>query len=898
MAVISQVGIVDGQVLYAEHILRIINALSALSSNDILISGNLYNTGSFYQLGTSSFTGDSVQISSSLFILPVSVSNDDSLTRLLVINPSTGRISYKNSTSLTSSANFSGSFSGSFQGDGSNLTGIVSSKWTGSTSISRQGDVSVTGSLRVTSALTSSIISASSGITGSLFGTSSWATNASQSISSSVAISSSYVISSSYAISGSYNTITNDGALVNKRNRLVVKEGLQAVDSASIDGTALEWGGAIRTNRFLDSAVLTGSSIYVGNSSPIDTFSIRARWIELVGDAASTGTPSIRILKNNGPYVNTVVVSSSLVVEQNISASFISGAFYGDGSQLTGISGGSKWTGSTTLSRLGSVVISGSLIISGSDSNFINSSITSSIISSSQFTGSLFGTSSWATNASQSISSSVAISSSFARTGNGIFSGSFSGSYVGDGSGLTGISGGSKWTGSTVISRLGNVEITGSIIISASTNYNIIGASSFTGPVTASIISGSAVTGSLFGTSSWATNASQSISSSVAISSSFSTFAISASYATSSANAISASYIDLARSASVSISSSISQTSSFARSGNGIFSGSFSGSYVGDGSGLTGISGGSSKWTGSTSISRLSDVSITGSFTVSGSDQINILGASQFTGPITASIISASSGITGSLLGTASFATTASYAYNTINPAVNSDQRYFESTDFAGTVQGDLGIFIGGTQFGGGVIFSDQYGLGTAENVLGVYRIFTGTSTSGSGWMYKGYSGGFGNAYLFGRGNALTGRWRIAISSSLSSSNNDIWTASLGFMDNGTNNSYGAYFRWSPAENSGKWRAILQKGLTSSSLDTGVVPNTSYSIFQIESNASGTAVTFSIDDVPVASGSSNISTGSAESFGWWVSVQKASGSENRGIAIDWYSLGLTRNEPR
>lgn len=60
-----------------------------------------------------------------------------------------------------------GSFTGSFIGDGSQLTGIVSSKWTGSNPISRQSDVEITGSLRVQGS-----------ITGSLFGTASWSTNA------------------------------------------------------------------------------------------------------------------------------------------------------------------------------------------------------------------------------------------------------------------------------------------------------------------------------------------------------------------------------------------------------------------------------------------------------------------------------------------------------------------------------------------------------------------------------------------------------------------------------------------------------------------------------------------------------------------------------------------------
>ena len=84
-----------------------------------------------------------------------------------------------------------GSFTGSFTGDGSQLTGIVSSKWTGSNPISRQGDVEITGSLRVQGS-----------ITGSLFGTASWAQNAVTASYSLYAVSASYEIN--YETSSSY----------------------------------------------------------------------------------------------------------------------------------------------------------------------------------------------------------------------------------------------------------------------------------------------------------------------------------------------------------------------------------------------------------------------------------------------------------------------------------------------------------------------------------------------------------------------------------------------------------------------------------------------------------------------------------------------------------------------
>ena len=87
-------------------------------------------------------------------------------------------------------------------------------------------------------------------------------------------------------------------------------------------------------------------------------------------------------------------------------------------------------------------------------------------------------------------------------------------------------------------------------------------------------------------------------------------------------NAVSASYADFAVSASHEIikevSSSHADTASFAQSGDGIFSGSFSGSYAGYGGDLTGIA--ASNWTSSAGkISRVGAVEITGSLLVSGS---------------------------------------------------------------------------------------------------------------------------------------------------------------------------------------------------------------------------------------------------------------------------------------
>ena len=94
----------------------------------------------------------------------VAISNLDDLTDVSITGPTNGEALiydsgiWQNGTPLNatsasyaSSGNgiFSGSFSGSFQGDGSQLTGIVSSKWSGSNPITRDSNVEITGSFKV-----------------------------------------------------------------------------------------------------------------------------------------------------------------------------------------------------------------------------------------------------------------------------------------------------------------------------------------------------------------------------------------------------------------------------------------------------------------------------------------------------------------------------------------------------------------------------------------------------------------------------------------------------------------------------------------------------------------------------------------------------------------------------
>ena len=194
-------------------------------------------------------------------------------------------------------------------------------------------------------------------------------------------------------------------------------------------------------------------------------------------------------MANQHIFNNTLIITGSVTASEG---------FYGDGSGLTGITAVSEWDGS----RNGDAEITGSFIVSGSGANVdftnaeggVSGSFSGSFegdgsgltglnlnglqASGSNFTGSFSGSftgdgsgltnlSIFPYNGNATITGSLTISGSSVVvdfTNTTAISGSiFSGSFVGDGSGLTGVT--SEWDGS----RDGNAEITGSFIVSGST---------------------------------------------------------------------------------------------------------------------------------------------------------------------------------------------------------------------------------------------------------------------------------------------------------------------------------------------------------------------------------------------------------------------------------------------
>jgi len=291
-------------------------------------------------------------------------------------------------------------------------------------------------------------------------------------------------------------------------------------------------------------------------------------------------------------------------------------------------------------------------------------------------------------------SSSISLLSGSFETFSGSYNtGSFTGSFYGDGSNLTGIVS-SKWTGSNPITREGNVEITGSLIVSGSSTFINIGPAIFSGSVTG--ING--FTGSLLGTAESASYVLNAESASYALTASYAAnVPLTASYALNAESASyssTASYVELAQTSSyydetdpvfTAVSGTFVLTSSFDQFTSSYNTGSFTGSFYGDGSNLTGIV--SSKWTGSNPISRDGNVEITGSLTVN-------------------------DGITGSLYGTASWAEnsitasyvenaqTASYVLNAISSSYTQTASYVDTLNQDVLITGSLTVLQGATIYG------------------------------------------------------------------------------------------------------------------------------------------------------------------------------------------------------
>jgi uncharacterized coiled-coil protein SlyX len=147
-------------------------------------------------------------------------------------------------------------------------------------------------------------------------------------------------------------------------------------------------------------------------------------------------------------------------------------------------------------------------------------------------------------------------------------------------------------------------------------------------------------------------------------------------------------------------------------------------------------------------------------------------------------------------------------------------------------------------------------------------------------------------------GAALTMVYQTKLKIVTLSDATNTWTARLGFASSpfqGGDPPAAAYFRYSHGVNGGKWQAVTRSGGTETAVDTGGTASTG--VFQeFKVILTLTQATFYIDDVQVASISTNIPSAA---MGFYVYSQRSSGTTSLDVFdVDWIQLDLNWSPSR
>jgi hypothetical protein len=324
-----------------------------------------------------------------------------------------------------------GSFTGSFIGDGSQLTGIVSSKWSGSNPITRDSDVEITGSLNVsgsidvTNIVNAFILSGSlrtdkisfteqgtfTGVQGDLgysFSDGKFTfyiendvpIELGQTLYARVRNADSVVLTKGTIVDFTTDTvgqtprvkraIATSGSDCSCFVGIVLQNiGLNQFGAIMLNGVAR---GLNLTSFNTDDQLYLSSTISGSATTTIPTPPVKAIRIGKVLNASTSPTQGVLYVR---PENRTVYFDLDQFKQTYNTGSF-TGSFIGDGSQLTGIVS-SKWSGSNPISRDSDVEITGSLVVSNG------------------ITGSLFGIASTASYVDPLFLSSSISSSGFGR---------------------------------------------------------------------------------------------------------------------------------------------------------------------------------------------------------------------------------------------------------------------------------------------------------------------------------------------------------------------------------------------------------------------------------------------------------------------------------------------------
>lgn len=192
------------------------------------------------------------------------------------------------------------------------------------------------------------------------------------------------------------------------------------------------------------------------------------------------------------------------------------------------------------------------------------------------------------------------------------------------------------------------------------------------------------------------------------------------------------------------------------------------------------------------------------------------------------------------------------------------------------------------TVSGTGAVSNGNYGIDSSSHAQGVIDAATGAGTTA--WASFSNHG----ALTFGTGSSFHLKMRNALQNL--GNGTDRYTAWCGYFDNystvgeATN---GAYFRYTDNVNGGKWQAVTRKAGVETAVDTGVAGAVGFHIFDIQIDAGGSVVTFTIDTNSPVTISTNIPTLTLFT-GVTCKIQKSLGTTNRSFSQDWYSHQISR----
>lgn len=183
-----------------------------------------------------------------------------------------------------------------------------------------------------------------------------------------------------------------------------------------------------------------------------------------------------------------------------------------------------------------------------------------------------------------------------------------------------------------------------------------------------------------------------------------------------------------------------------------------------------------------------------------------------------------------------------------------------------------------------GYVNSSAYGVG--DEVQGVYGVFTSTTTNATA-SFRPSANINGAVKLGGSVKGHTFKMRMAMPTL--SDGTDTFTVYFGIANNAlsTEPTSGVYYRYTHSVNSGKFEAVTANGGTRTAADTGITADTSYHLFEARVNAAGSSVGFYIDDVLVATNTTNIPTSASLLVGVSALIVKSAGTTERSLVCDY-----------